>query len=80
MTDWTDFVKAFAAKNGISYGCALSDPKCSAEYGATKAPKKAPAPKSFKAILKKGMPKEVKEVKAPKAKKSPKATPFTTID
>jgi hypothetical protein len=32
MTVWTDFVKAFAAKNNLSYGCALSTPECRAEY------------------------------------------------
>ena len=60
MTAWTDFVKKFAAAKGISYGCALSDPAVSSGYAATKSPKKAPAPKSYKAMLKKGLPKEPK--------------------
>lgn len=60
MTAWTDFIKAFAAKKGISYGCALSDPAASAGYKATKPPAKAKAPKSYKAMLKKGLPKEPK--------------------
>ena len=60
MTAWTDFVKAFAAKKGISYGCALSDPAVSAGYAATKSPKAPKAPKSYKAMLKKGLPKEPK--------------------
>jgi hypothetical protein len=34
MTTWTDFVKSFAKDNNISYGCALSDPNCSAGYKA----------------------------------------------
>lgn len=32
MSKWTDFVKEFAAKNNLTYGCALSDPRCSALY------------------------------------------------
>jgi len=34
MTIWTDFVKAFATKNKVSYGCALSDKQASEEYRA----------------------------------------------
>lgn len=37
MTKWTDFVKEYAKKKGISYGCALS--QASADYQASK-PKK----------------------------------------
>lgn len=29
---WTDHVKAFAAKNKVSYMCAMSNPQCSATY------------------------------------------------
>ena len=32
MTAWNDFVKSFARKNKITYGCALTDPRCSVEY------------------------------------------------
>lgn len=32
MSKWTEHVKAFATAHNLSYGCALSDPKCSAEY------------------------------------------------
>lgn len=32
MTVWTDWVKKWAADNNTSYGCALSDIDCSAEY------------------------------------------------
>ena len=32
MTAWNDFVKAFARKHNITYGCALTDPRCSVEY------------------------------------------------
>lgn len=43
MTKWTDHVKAFAKRQNISYGCAMSMPECSASYQSTKAPK---APKA----------------------------------
>lgn len=36
MTKWTDFLKEYAKKNNTSYGCAMSDPKASAEYKASK--------------------------------------------
>lgn len=32
MTIWTEFVKKFAKDNNTTYGCALSNPDCSAEY------------------------------------------------
>mgnify|MGYP003137953608 CR=1 FL=1 len=32
MTRWTDFVKEYAQKNNISYGCALSDPEMKKQY------------------------------------------------
>lgn len=32
MSKWTEHVKAFATAHQLTYGCALSDPKCSAEY------------------------------------------------
>lgn len=32
MTNWTDYVKSFAKANNLTYGCALSDPACSAGY------------------------------------------------
>lgn len=32
MSRWTDWVKNWASENGLSYGCALSKPQCSAEY------------------------------------------------
>jgi len=39
MTVWTDFVKEYAKKKGLSYGCALS--QASADYQASKAGKPA---------------------------------------
>jgi hypothetical protein len=32
MTAWTDFVRSFARKHSLSYGCAISKPECSREY------------------------------------------------
>ena len=32
MSRWVDFVKEFAKRRGITYGCALSDPDASQEY------------------------------------------------
>jgi len=69
MTSWTDFIKKYAASKGLSYGCAMSDPAVSAAYKATKPPEKAKKPLSYKAILKKGLPKEPKAEK-PKTKKA----------
>ena len=40
MTVWTDFVKKWAAKNGKTYGCAMSDPKLKEEYKQIKGNKK----------------------------------------
>lgn len=31
-TRWTEFVKDWASKKGLTYGCALSKPECSADY------------------------------------------------
>lgn len=32
MTKWTEFIKEYAKKNNISYGCAMSDPKMKEAY------------------------------------------------
>jgi len=36
MSIWVEFVKEYAKRNGIRYGCALGDPKVSREYRAMK--------------------------------------------
>jgi hypothetical protein len=38
-TAWTDHIRDFAKRKGLSYGCALSDPECSTEYHAKRPPK-----------------------------------------
>jgi hypothetical protein len=38
MTKWTEFVKQFAKKNSMSYGCAMSNPMCSKQYKEMKNP------------------------------------------
>lgn len=62
---WVDYVKKYAAEKGVSYGCAMSMPEVKSGYAATKPAKMSKAPMSYKAVLKKGLP---KEPKAPKAK------------
>lgn len=42
VNKWVEHIRAFAKKNNLSYGCALSDPKCKSSYHASKAPAKAP--------------------------------------
>jgi len=32
MSRWIEWIRAFAIKTNKSYGCALSDPECSASY------------------------------------------------
>jgi len=32
MSRWIEWIRAFALKTNKSYGCALSDPECSASY------------------------------------------------
>jgi len=39
MTAWTEHIKDFAKRKGLTYGCALSDPECSKEYKAKRPPK-----------------------------------------
>lgn len=36
MSIWVEFIKEYAKRNGIRYGCALGDPKVSREYRAMK--------------------------------------------
>jgi hypothetical protein len=36
MTRWTEFIKEYAKEHNLSYGCALSDPKCVEAYKAKK--------------------------------------------
>ena len=33
---WVQHVKDFAAANNLSYGCAMSDPKCKSSYQSKK--------------------------------------------
>jgi hypothetical protein len=39
MTAWTEHIKDFAKRKGMTYGCALSDPECSKEYKDKRPPK-----------------------------------------
>ena len=59
MSKWVEHIKDFAKRNNLTYGCALSDPKCSEEY-------RIKNPKPVKAVKgKKGV------VTAPEAPKAP---------
>ena len=40
MTAWTDHIREYAKKHGLTYACALSQPDCAATY---KAKKEVPA-------------------------------------
>ena len=64
MTKWTDFVKAFAKKHNLSYGCALSDVRCREEYHYYKTADLKPTEKkkSKKVILSEQKPKKVKPI------------------
>jgi hypothetical protein len=54
MSTWTDHVRDWAKANGKTYACALSDPKCRADYskGRGAPTEKAPAEKRAKNPLK----------------------------
>ena len=36
---WVEHIKKFAKDNNITYGCALSDPRCKADYAKSKVKK-----------------------------------------
>jgi len=65
MTIWNDYVKEYAAKKGVGYMVAASDPKCKASYEKSKVLKKEP-------VLKIPKEKVPKVAKAPKVEKIPK--------
>ena len=58
MSSWTEHIKRWAAENNTTYSCALSDPKCKADYKPSAKMAKAPA-----------MPKKEKPAKVPRAAK-----------
>ena len=49
MSNWTDFVKEFARKHNVSYGCAMAMPECSIEY--KKLHPKKPTKKQIEAAI-----------------------------
>lgn len=77
---WVEFVKEFARKNNLSYGCALSKPECSAEYrkkyGTPKRKSKAKAKVEKEPVieLEEAMPKEMTPVSS-KVKVAPRKKP-----
>ena len=62
MTRWTEFIKDFAKKNNMSYGCAMSDPKLRKEYY-----EKYPKQEKEKSIKK--TPEEKQKIKEEKKRK-----------
>jgi hypothetical protein len=66
---WTDFVKDFARRNDLTYGCAMSKPECKAEYK-----KKYPKPltkkqQKFREAIERG---DMEDADVNVAKKKPK--------
>lgn len=49
MTIWTDYVRAWAAKKNLSYGCAISKPEIKIDYKRFKAQNAPPTKKQGKA-------------------------------
>jgi hypothetical protein len=50
---WIQHIKDFAAKNNLSYGCAMSDPQCKATYVSVKKPTKTALKKQLASALSK---------------------------
>lgn len=51
MNKWTTFVKEWAAKNNLSYGCAMTKPECKEEYSKAN-PKQIKTPKKRQSKVK----------------------------
>jgi len=67
---WTDHVREFANKNGISYMCAMSNPLCSASYRGAKAPKAPRAKKLSKKEVKENISMTMEDRPAPARKEN----------
>jgi hypothetical protein len=65
---WTDWVKEFASKNNLSYGCALSTPACKEEYRAKYGSRKKLTKTQEKELM--GMEDKPQHAPVKKAKKS----------
>jgi len=74
MTKWTDFIKEYAKQKGLSYGCALSDPNCSASYRQSK----GLSPKEKKAVKQPEIVLETTKIKNPYKKKKELKSKFNT--
>lgn len=70
MSKWTEHVRSFATAHQLTYGCALSDPKCSAEYH-SKNPKPIKTKKPTKKEL--GAAEAMLGLSTPQEKKAKKA-------
>jgi len=65
---WVEHIRAFAKKHNLSYGCALSDPKCKETYKSGKEAPPLETPMRTSRIIKPTPPKG----EPPKPKPSPK--------
>ena len=82
MTIWNDYVKEYAAKKGIAYMVAASDPKCKSAYEKSKKTLSSAASsgKTKTVVDKLKKKKEVDEkIKNPKVLKEPKESKIPKI-
>lgn len=57
VNKWVEHIRAFAKKNNLSYGCALSDPKCKSSYHAGKGVPDLETPMRTSRVIKANPPK-----------------------
>jgi hypothetical protein len=57
VNKWVEHIRAFAKKNGQSYGCALSDPKCKSSYHDAKGVPDLETPMRTSRVIKANPPK-----------------------
>jgi hypothetical protein len=78
---WIEFVKEFAVKNNITYGCALTKPELKTEYY-DKYPKKGKGEKEPVKVVEEDLVMEIEPVKKKKTRKpkAKKLEPLTLSD
>ncbi len=73
---WVLHIKAFAKKNNLAYGCALSNPACRASYK----PKKKPSARSLLAEFDGIEAADMREMEFELEKKLKRSSPETALD
>ncbi len=73
MSKWTDFVKDYASKKGITYRQALKDKECAETYHSSKGKGLEEVKEEPKEEIKEEVKEEPKEVEKPKQKRKPRA-------